>query len=251
MSNVPTIITSVGTIMGVIGAIVTAAVMVQRNSRDSRNEAITGLSTLSSRQQERITSLEKETEDQEVEIRDLRKDRDERNKTSSLVEQENNTNKQFVENVKKSVADLGLLVSSIGWIVPPTRVSILFVGADDKIVDNVKNILNNYGYSTIAVATESEALDTAKQLDSKILGATVVDVLAPGVNPVSLVNSLRNVPNLDKIPVIIIVDFRNESSRVSTIMNTKFPPNVLLIRFPFRQTELIEMIRSGIEEAKK
>lgn len=249
--NVTTIITSIGTLMGVVGAIITAVVMIQRNSRDQRNELINGLSTLTTKLQDRINSLEKDYTECQSELKDLRKIRDDSDGQIRAARLDAAVNKDILDNVKKSALDLGLTLSDIGVLLPPRSTSIIVVGSDTRITDVVKTLLGNYGYAVQAAKSEDEALRFASGISPQTIGATIIDILTPDIDSIALIGKMRLIPGLHQLPAIIIIDFKDQSDRIVNILNTQLPTDVMLINFPFKQSQLIEMLKNLILRSNK
>jgi len=251
MSSILTDFAPVVALITAAGGIVSSIVLISRNSRDSRNELITGLNTLNQRLQDRIDKMETANNNESTATTALRSrvttaETTVREQARMLAEKDD-----FITNIQRSCAELGLTITGIGVVVPPSSTTIIIIGAEEKMREATKTLLANHGYSVSVCRDVTEALSAAATLSPDTVGAAVIDLLTPGVDGISLANQLRLTPGLDCLPVIIILDFRSTSSRSPMQLGVSLPPGVVLMGFPYRQADLLQMVKDMIEKRQE
>jgi CheY-like chemotaxis protein len=87
-----------------------------------------------------------------------------------------------------------------------TADTILIVDDDRLIVDSLTDILNKEGYNII---TASDGMEAYKEIISHNPKLIITDKIMPKFNGYDLLNSIKNIPETNRIPVILISGANN------------------------------------------
>lgn len=119
--------------------------------------------------------------------------------------------------------------------------NILIVDDDPELRSNLKEILQDEGYTTEEVASGREAIGKASSEQFSII---LLDLMMPGMDGIETLAELRRIS--PKTKVIMITAFATVENAVNAIKKGASD----YITKPFRIEELLAIIRRAIEESR-
>jgi len=115
--------------------------------------------------------------------------------------------------------------------------TVLLAEDDQDIRDVVQEVLEERGYDVIPARTGRQALDFLATADVARPDVVILDLMMPIVTGWQVLEEIRQRPDLENIPVIIL-----------TAVSQDMPTGVkAVLRKPFNIDELLALIRDGAD----
>ncbi len=125
-----------------------------------------------------------------------------------------------------------------------TKEKILIVDDEEDILELVKFNLTKEGYKTMLATTGEQALDIAR---NKQIDLIILDLMLPGIDGLEVTKIIRNDPELQTIPIVMLTAKGDESDIITGL---ELGANDYMSK-PFSPKELIARIRSIFRRRQK
>ncbi|MCK5542329.1 MAG: response regulator transcription factor [Desulfobacterales bacterium] len=121
---------------------------------------------------------------------------------------------------------------------------ILIVDDEEDILELIKFNLTKEGYKTILATTGEQALDIAKNSQIDLI---ILDLMLPGIDGLEVTRIIRNNPELQMVPIIMLTAKGDESDIITGL---ELGANDYMSK-PFSPKELIARIRNIFRRRQK